>query len=78
VGKGVNMTAKEMFDELGYELIASNLNVVVYRSKEVCEYDEYDFITFSNMGYYKDFTSHISVKMHQAITQQMKELGCIE
>jgi hypothetical protein len=73
------MSAREMFEELGYELCEENKDFMRYEKP-------YNNIVFNK--YWKDYRcfkyAHctagivpVNVKIHKAITQQMKELGWI-
>lgn len=78
------MTAKEMFEKLGYKYYKkTSYGSIIYRN--------YDFdmdlgleITFHYDGNYeieslnRHFDCIMSVQLHQAITQQMKELGWLK
>jgi len=76
------MTAKEMFKELGYKLKNSNDEEIEYIEDIESRYK--NTITFELIGKKYDCTSYftssiyITPKLHQAITQQLKELGWIE
>ena len=81
------MTAKEMFEALGYELINSG-NIIEYIDDKHGDGD-YKFVNFSRMwkeyavGYFDGYEtkrrepSRVTIKEHEAITKQMKELGWI-
>ena len=78
------MTAKEMFNEIGY-YSHDNVNDCLTFVKEqgsVVYYIEFYLGEFSYESYGiakgYDITNPIGVKMHSAITQQMKELGWIK
>lgn len=68
------MTAKEMFEELGFTFRTGLIGYILYEDKKIgtyicfCEHDR------------KYFSKVIGTdtKLHQAITKQMKELGWIE
>ena len=79
-------TAKEMFKELGYSMICyhvdGNLNEILFHNNG-------NMIKFlvNQMNYYVyddylddrvNVAKPVYSKLHQAITQQMKELGWIE
>ena len=82
------MTAKEMFEALGYEQVTNNDNFIEYMDDSHGDGD-YTYITFSRMwkeyevGYYDGYETKrrepmkVSIKEHEAITKQMKELGWI-
>lgn len=83
------MTAKEMFEKLGYEEFENDKSFIQYRDDSHGDGD-YAFVRFNHMwkeyetGYYDGYetkneeTYTVSIELHQAITQQMKELGWIE
>jgi hypothetical protein len=84
------MNAKEMFEKLGYELIG-NCGGLTYSKKDKLLGDfiirfesDYQFIKYystSNNIVAQDILqqkSIINMQTHQAITQQIKELGWIE
>ena len=84
------MTAKEMFEKLGYELYTQpNPKLIEYRDDSHGDGD-YAFVQFYSMykefqvGYFDGYETEeeqpfkISIELYQAITQQMKELGWIE
>ena len=75
------MTAREMFEELGYEQIsASDLKIRYFQSFEVGTFK----ITFSNMCNEVFFETHgnfiasITPKELKAINKQVEELGWLE
>lgn len=65
------MTAKEMFEKLGFKETAISIDKIEYI------YDTFDegeiFVTFYDFQYTSN--SWVDKELHQAITQQMKELG---
>ena len=64
------MSAKEMFEKLGYELIHNiNTQLMYYGSK----YDTY--IYFYKMRKRIEFTNEITLEELQAINKQIEELG---
>ena len=70
------MNAKEMFEELGYEFLPRTGYLLRYKSKDY-------FLTFwiEEKKYIKnDYNCEyaINIKEHQAIHQQMKELGWLD
>ena len=76
------MTAKEMFEKLGYKVVWDK--VEDSERKIVYQY-QYNFIAFKLnensdlLGYTSSNLSYtIYPDLHQAITQQMKELGWIK
>ena len=65
-----NMTAKEMFEELGYELMYNvAFDIVYYNSR----YDTY--IYFIKPRKHIEFTNEITVEELRAINKQVEELG---
>jgi len=82
------MTAKEMFEALGYEQTTNNDNLIEYRDDSHGDGD-YAYVCFNFMwkeyevGYYDGYVTktnepmYVSIKEHEAITKQMKELGWI-
>ena len=75
------MNAQEMFEELGYKFNEDEIEIMYSFPKY---YDGYYLrIVFDKiMSSYKvtklNHSTSIGIKLHQAITQQMKELGWIE
>ena len=71
------MTSKEMFEALGYEQVTNNDNLIKYMD------DNGKYVSFIRMceeyevGYYDGYARRVSIKEHEAITKQMKELGWI-
>ena len=83
------MTAKEMFEKLGYKLIQNDIYKIVYQDNWLDDGShiriEFDLQfkhfnpIFTNKPYLKtDTFMDIDVPLFLAITQQMKELGWIE
>lgn len=82
------MTAKEMFEALGYEQVTNNNNLIEYTDDSHGDGD-YVYISFYRMwkeyevGYYDGYETKtkgatmVSIKEHEAITKQMKELGWV-
>lgn len=72
------MTAEQMFKELGYEKridFYDNEHFIEYQSK----YDERDYLVFSISNEdYSSNLSRITIDIHKAITQQMRELGWLD
>ena len=76
-----NMTAKEMFEKLGYKQEKDTNEFITYSDKGIiitfCKYTQsystkyLDYFTGDTTSYFVD------VKDHLAITEQMKELGWI-
>ena len=73
------MTAREMFEELGYLLEAHNEYTIKY-SKEECDYTTFDF-NLKNKKIYSRFMSAahgITLDELKAVIRQAKELGWLE
>jgi len=73
------MTAKEMFEALGYTLYTGNNNGVVYKGSDITMYDsititQEDFGLNFQTGCERDMTVWIDIKLCKAIIQQIKEL----
>lgn len=81
------MTAKEMFEALGYKKTKISVNFIEYIDDSL-GYGDYKYVSFHRnwkeyeVGYYYDGyeiktrkPSKVSIKEHEAITKQMKELG---
>jgi hypothetical protein len=85
---GGNMKAKEMFEALGYEQTTNSNILIEYRDDSHGDGD-YKYINFNHLwksyvvGYYDGYETktnqpiEVSIKEHEAITKQMKELGWI-
>lgn len=79
----MNKSAKEMFEELGYELHYKGIKQIIYRNngalggfKEII----INYLTETDIGFYVNYSyenngGFISLKELQAINQQCKELG---
>ena len=83
---GGGMTAKEMFEELEYKQSHNEDNSVIWYEHNNVDLT-FEFRQSSNRVYQiyapklnedDDDTLNFSVRLHLAITQQMKELGWIE
>ena len=82
------MTAKEMFEVLGYEQTINSDNLIEYKDDSY-GYGDYKYVVFHHfwkeylVGYYDGYEtktrprSKVSIEEHEAITKQMKELGWI-
>lgn len=78
------MTAREMFEELGYSLKVDNNNLIEY-SKEECGHIAFDFDIETKRFYSRySFSSSIQSTPHsitldefEAVQKQMEELGWI-
>jgi uncharacterized FAD-dependent dehydrogenase len=74
------MSAKEMFEELGYELYVNHKTELSYRNKNLST----DFVIFDKKEkeYAREFifvggsssSNYINMKLNKAIQQQIKEL----
>lgn len=73
------MTAREMFEELGYSLEAHNEYTIKY-SKEECDYTTFDFNLKKKKIYsrFMSVTHGITLDELKAVIRQAKELGWIE
>ena len=78
------MSAKEMFEELGYELIFENKEVLRYRKnkwKDVEFWKVYELATgekkrkFIKVSNVKNMSAAIIIEELQAINKQIEELG---
>ena len=81
------MTAKEMFEKLGYEQITNNDNLIKYKNDSLGDGD-YTYVSFNRIyteyevGYYDGYNKTrnplwVSIQEYKAITKQLKELGWI-
>ena len=61
-----------MFEVLGYKLV-SNDDVMVYTNRHV----HWVYIDTKHKEYWSGNDTFIDLRIHEAITQQMKELGWI-
>ena len=68
------MNAKEMFEELGYEIGETDEIIVEYwkNEKNVCFW-----LVLKDINLFGNIAT-VSIELHNAIHQQMKELGWIE
>ena len=75
------MTAKEMFEALGYKETMNNKNLIEYKNDRSETY-----VSFNRMwetyeaGFYDGYEVlpfDVSIEEHEAITKKMKELGWI-
>lgn len=72
------MTAQEMFAELGYGVAKKDVEILAYSDEN---YTVLFYFFNKTYSFFKsdNYTSHwVHVVVHNAITQQMKELGWIE
>ncbi len=78
------ITAKKMFEELGFEKVGQNIYTIYYQKKRLelkidiefwFDIKTYDIRRLLDG---KEMPVNISIKLHKAITQQMKELGWLE
>lgn len=77
------MTAKEMFEQLGYMLDCNEEEGVITYSRDILDkktfgYIDSDMITFENGNVYFTNVSIIGSLELKAINKQMKELGWLE
>ena len=83
------MTAKEMFEKLGYKQTINSVNLIEYQDDSHGD-GNYKYVRFHHMwqeyivGYYENGfiakirkATMVSIEEHEAITKQMKELGWI-
>lgn len=72
-------SAVGLFDELGYSLSRNNDEELVYSESletSVCNHISFDKVNKTYQCYSNQYTCvDVNVKLHIAITQQMKELG---
>lgn len=77
------MTAKEMFEKLGYELDINVLGIIRYAKHDIETGLSY-YIRFLNdekvfncntISYNEIYPLHIDIKLHEAINKQISELG---
>lgn len=72
------MTAREMFEKLGYEQITLNDEQIIYASKNSPTiYITFDKIYRSYIVEYNHLSEFVTPIEHKAITKQMEELGWI-
>lgn len=77
------MTAKEMFEKLGYEIQYISKNQVVYKQEHsfgACKQIIINDLPNTNRGFYVNYSvenqgGYISFKELQAINKQVEELG---
>lgn len=71
-------TAKEMFELMGFNIIKSVENEIIYQHRR----SETSFVFYQDLMLYECIDPNddrlISIQEHLAIHQQMKELGWIE
>lgn len=81
------MTAKEMFEALGYKQVVNNDNFIEYQDDSHGDGD-YKYIYFNHLwksyivGYFEECNRNVRptkvyIEEYKAIAQQMKELGWI-
>ena len=83
------MAAKEMFEALDYEQTTNSDNLIEYTDDSYGDGD-YKYVSFNRMwieyevGYFDGYDTKrkqpidVSIEEHEAITQQMKELGWVK
>ena len=76
------MTAKEMFEELGFHLDSENGDYLIWENRQgtrtVKFYKKYKAFEYGKYSLGSFYGFSISTPLFLAITQQMKELGWIE
>ena len=72
------MNAKQMFEALGFKQTCINHRFIEYKRNEaVVFFNKKDKEYFCYIECEYDINFVVSIEEHKAITQQMKELGCI-
>lgn len=83
------MNAKEMFEALGYEQTTNSDKAIEYTDDSHGDGD-YKYVSFNRMwkeyevGYFDGYDAKrkepidVSIEEHEAITEQMKELGWLK
>lgn len=73
----MKMTAKEMFEELGFKQIRNNEDWMLYESiyDDFMIYFDKEFRTYTFKC--NNLPVNVDIAEHMAITKQMKELGWI-
>jgi len=73
-------TAKEMFEELGFKRIRNTKTYIAYKYDNlgITTWLTFDLKAKTYQGQVNNYHYPFSILQHQAITQQMKELGWIE
>ena len=77
------MTAKEMFEKLGYEIQYISKNQVIYKQEHSfgdCKQIIINYLPNTNRGFYVNYSvenqgGYISFEELQAINKQIEELG---
>ena len=73
------MTARKMFERLGYKLVVNNDEVIQYALHGYCTFE----ITFYKheeiyIVEHQNLPTSVSVREHKAINQQLMELGWLD
>lgn len=71
------MAAKEMFEKLGYLILENEWSIIFLDKGNETEF-RVSFYKGENVYLVQTFNSVVSLELHLAIHQQMKELGWIE
>lgn len=71
-------TAKEMFEKLGFSIDEQDEEVIAYSDENYRVLFYFINKTYSFYRREDDVSSWVHVVVHQAITQQLKELGWLE
>ena len=71
-------TAKEMFEKLGFSIDEQDEEVIAYSDENYRVLFYFINKTYSFYRKEDDVSSWVHVVVHQAITQQLKELGWLE
>ncbi len=70
------MTAKEMFEKLGYKLVFANENVIEYKNQDTEEYISFDIKQkLYNKRESNFIYAFIDCEEHKTINKQVEELG---
>lgn len=69
------MTAKEMFEKLGYKKICDDVNYIIYNCEEVFEIRFYKPQRNFSVYYEEEIYNTIDIEELQAINKQVSELG---
>jgi len=77
------MTAKEMFEALDYKIIENNERIITYMMYIGDDMKKCSFYLIEKMykvwiDSWETYAENINTDLHEAITQQMKELGWIK
>lgn len=79
------MTAKEMFEKLGFKKCVDNIQFIIYAIKHAENFSDdplnWDYIRFDKeyKTYYVDvMIGDIGIELHKAIHKQCQELGWLD